>query len=122
MVYTLFGVPINHFVNVENIPMRQLPVWMDFFNALPFKINYKDGTEYSISAGKDTVTIRAAKGTLEVKLEKYALDHFECSIHGIKENSVIFAVQKKGQIEPKAKYVEFVVANYAQKNAEDAEE
>lgn len=122
MIYTLFGIPLNHFVNVDNIPMRQLPVWMDFFNALPFKIVYKEGTEYSIRADRDSVVVKAVKGNLELKLEKYDMDNFECSIHGVKESSVIFLVQKKAQVEPKAKYVEFVVANYAQKNAADAEE
>ena len=110
----LFGIPITSFVNVDNIPLKQIPVWMDFFNALPFKIVYKEGAEYSIRADRDSVVVKAAKGTLEIKLEKYAMDNFDCSIHGVKENSVIFCVNKKGTQEPKAKYIEFVVASYAQ--------
>lgn len=114
---TLFGIPITHFVNVDNIPLKQLPAWMDFFNALPFKIAHKEGMEYSIKADKDTVIVKAARGTLEIKLEKYAMDNFDCSIYCVKESSVIFLVQKKAQVEPKAKYLEFVVARYAQEKA-----
>ena len=113
-MHTLFGVPLDRFTNFDNIPLQQIRVWMDFFNALPFKIAYKEGAEYSIRADRDTVVVKAAKGTLEIKLEKYAMDNFDCSIHGVKENSVVFVVQKKAQVEPKAKYIEFVVASYAQ--------
>lgn len=111
-MHTLFGVPTDRFTNFDNIPLKQMHVWIEFFNALPFKIVQKDGAEYSLRADRDTVVVRAAKGTLEIKLEKYAMDNFDCSIHGVKESSVIFLVQKKAQVEPKAKYIEFVVANY----------
>lgn len=113
-MHILFGIPITSFANVDNIPMSQLQVWIDFFNALPFKIVYKGGALYSLHVDRDTVVVKAAKGTLEIKLEKYAMDNFDCSIHGVKESSVIFLVQKKAQVEPKAKYIEFIVASYAQ--------